>query len=74
MRSLDGPWLLYDNRQDPYQLDNLVARADAQDLVAEFDELLQERLDARGDEFLPGLEYCQRWGYPLDERETVPYT
>ena len=24
VRTLEGPWLLYDNRQDPYQQDNLV--------------------------------------------------
>lgn len=70
-RSLDGPWLLYDNQADPYQLNNLVGQPAYQQLVAQLDRWLQSRLDAQGDGFLSGPEYCQRWGYELDERETV---
>jgi len=72
-RSLAGPWLLFDNVQDPYQMNNLVGEAAYASLVADLEARLQRKLDALGDEFLPGLEYCRRWGYPLDERETVPY-
>ncbi|MEM7534543.1 MAG: sulfatase [Chloroflexota bacterium] len=70
-RSLDGPWLLYDNQNDPYQLDNLVGKEEQMALVNEFDAWLQRKLDALGDEFLPGVTYCAQWGYTLDERETV---
>ena len=42
--------------------------------VRELDAWLQRRLDAAGDEFLPGMEYIRRWGYPVDETGTVPYT
>ncbi|MFN2131523.1 MAG: sulfatase/phosphatase domain-containing protein, partial [Anaerolineae bacterium] len=71
-RTLEGPWLLFDDEQDPYQMENLVAAHAA--LVRELDERLQQRLDAMGDEFLPGLDYIRRWGYPVDETGTVPYT
>jgi arylsulfatase A-like enzyme len=73
-RTLDGPWLLFDDEQDPYQLENLVEAPAYAGLVRELDEWLQRRLDALGDKFLPGLEYIRRWGYPVDETGTVPYT
>jgi arylsulfatase A-like enzyme len=71
-RSLDGPWLLFDNQEDPYQMDNLVSKPESQNLVGDLDRWLQQKLDERNDDFLPGLDYCHRWDYPLDERETVP--
>jgi arylsulfatase A-like enzyme len=73
-RTLDGPWLLYDNREDPYQLRNLADDPGCAGRVGELDAWLQRRLDAMGDEFLPGIEYIRRWGYPVDETGTVPYT
>jgi arylsulfatase A-like enzyme len=72
VRSLDGPWLLFDNEADPYQLDNLVDRPEHAGLVRELDGWLQRKLDSQGDAFLPGVELCRRWGYPLDRMETVP--
>jgi arylsulfatase A-like enzyme len=73
-RTLDGPWLLYDNDRDPYQLENLVDKAAYAALVDELDGWLQRKLDAAGDVFLPGLAYIQQWGYVVDETGTVPYT
>jgi len=72
-RALDGPWLLYDNDEDPYQLHNLVGDPEYAAFVQELDARLQRKLDALGDEFLPGLEYIRQWGYPVDETGTVPY-
>ena len=81
-RTLAGPWLLYDNETDPYQLDNLVltgtgrrgepVRADYAEIQAELEALLQRELDALGDEFLDGMSYINRWAYPLDDSGTVP--
>lgn len=73
-RTHDGPWLLYDNEQDPYQMENLVGNPEFAALQQELDERLQRLLDDMGDEFLPGLAYIQQWGYPVDETGTVPYT
>jgi len=74
VRTLDGPWLLYDNDEDPYQLNNLAGRAEHASLQARLDALLNERLEATGDEFRPGAEYVAKWGYPTDRFGTVPYT
>ena len=72
-RSLDGPWLLFDNEADPYQLENLADRPQCAELQAGLDRLLHRELAALGDEFLDGMRYIKRWGYPLDETGTVPF-
>ncbi len=72
-RDLNGPWLLYDNEADPFQMDNLIDRPELKSLQAELESQLQDKLDDRGDEFLPGETYIRRWGYPLDETGTVPF-
>src|SRR5690606_23332855 len=72
VRDLNGPWLLYDNDKDPYQLENLIGKQ--RKLQAELDHDLEIRLAALGDDFLPGTDYLKRWGYEVDETGTVPYT
>ncbi|MBT7860937.1 MAG: sulfatase [Gemmatimonadetes bacterium] len=74
VRALEGPWLLYDNEADPYQLNNLVGHSDHDELLASMDAWLDRRLAARGDEFLPSPHYLRQWGYKVDSRGTVPYT
>lgn len=73
VRSLDGPWLLYDNQEDPYQLENLVGKPDRAALQAELDAALQRRLRETNDEFLPGEKYIAKWGYKTDANGTVRY-
>ncbi|MDE2777210.1 MAG: sulfatase-like hydrolase/transferase [Chloroflexota bacterium] len=67
------PWLLYDNEVDPYQLENLVDDPAYSEILARLEALLQRELDAIGDEFLDGMSYINRWGYPLDDTGTVPF-
>ena len=74
VRDLAGPWLLYDNSADPFQLENLVNRPEHAALQEELDAALSRKLRATGDDFLPGDEYVRRWGYITDEKGTVPYT
>ncbi len=69
----DGPWLLYDNQNDPYQLDNLIDKPAHAALQAKLDGILRQRLKETGDEFLPAASYIEKWGYPVDESGTVPY-
>ena len=73
-RDLNGPWLLYDNDNDPFQLNNLVNRAELQALQADLDALLDKKLAVRGDEFLPGESYIEKWNYTLDRTGTVPFS
>lgn len=74
VRSLNGPWLLFDNEADPYQLNNLIDDVAYAGLRDDLDAWLQRRLGVMGDEFKHGLEYIKDWGYVVDEGGTVPYT
>lgn len=74
VRTLDGPWLLYDNAVDPYQLTNVIEHPAYAETRLYLDDLLSRRLAARGDEFLPGTVYVDRFGYELDATGTIPYT
>lgn len=73
VRDLEGPWLLYDNQEDPYQQKNLIGKEEHADLQAKLDKQLDAKLEAIGDAFLPGPAYVDKWGYQLDETGTVPY-
>lgn len=74
VRDLNGPWLLYDNWTDPFQLDNLVSRDGFTTLRVKLDALLSRRLQETGDEFLPGEDYVKRWDYEVDATNTVRFT
>ncbi len=72
-RDLDGPWQLFDNDADPYQMHNLAGQAEHAELQARLDKTLEEILKERSDEFLPGPVYLEREGYEVDDTGTVPY-
>lgn len=60
VRAIHGPWLLYDNHTDPYQMKNLVNSQPA--LRSRLDRRLDDLLKRAGDEFLPGARYLERAG------------
>lgn len=59
-RTLKGPWLMYDNRSDPYQMHNLAADSAHLKTRAELDRLLDAELRRVGDDFLPAAHYVSR--------------
>ncbi|MCC6697995.1 MAG: sulfatase-like hydrolase/transferase, partial [Candidatus Hydrogenedentes bacterium] len=73
VRALDGPWLLYDNETDPYQLKNRCGDAEMASVQKHLEALLSRTLRDVGDDFLPGDAYVRRWNYPTDKNGTVPY-
>ncbi len=73
VKSLDGPWLLYDNHNDPFQQNNLANDASHSRIRQELDTELTAMLAKRGDEFRPGMDYIRKWGYTVDAGGTVPY-
>jgi arylsulfatase A-like enzyme len=73
VRTLAGPWLLYDNQQDPYQCENLIDRAQASELRRRLDDRLNQLLASHGDEFRPGSEYLRQWDYQVDDGGTLAY-
>lgn len=70
-RSLKGPWLLYDNEQDPYQLHNLIDNVEFASVQAMLDKLLQQKLKATNDNFLPADEYMKKWKYRYDRKDSL---
>jgi arylsulfatase A-like enzyme len=72
-RSHEGPWLMYDNKVDPYQMKNLVGIAEHADLQKELERKLQAKLKQTGDEFLPMKQYLKAWGYTVDRKGCIPY-
>lgn len=74
VRALEGPWLLYDNTVDPYQMRNVLGESQYEDARLALDAELQRRLVMLDDEFLPGPVYLERWGYHVGARGTVAYT
>ncbi len=69
VRDINGPWLLYDNLNDPYQLKNICGNPEYKNLQLKLDNLLTNELQKRNDEFLPGKEYMEKWGYSFDNND-----
>jgi arylsulfatase A-like enzyme len=74
VKDLVGPWLLYDNDLDPYQLNNIVNQPDYTSVQAALELQLAAKLTAIADRFQPGDWYINQWGYPVDASGTMPYT
>ena len=55
-------WVLYDNRKDPYQLNNLIDDPDAAGLRSRMNAELKRQLERAGDEFLPWQEHIRQLG------------
>ena len=52
VRNEQGPWLLFDNYNDPYQKDNLIQSSNnANGLLTDLDDLLHQKLKMTGDRF-----------------------
>jgi arylsulfatase A-like enzyme len=73
VKDLKGPWMLFDNKKDPFQLTNLVNDAKYKSLQTELEKELAVLLANTNDAFLPGMEYIKKWNYVVDKTGTAPY-
>ncbi len=71
VRTIDGPWMLYDNREDPYQLVNLIDDAEHAETRDRLDGLMRAHMASIDDEFLTREEYYERLGIEFDDRGKV---
>ena len=72
-RRLDGPWLLFDNETDPYQMINLINNPEYGSLQAQLEGYLTRLLEERNDPFESADYYITKWGFEVDENSAVPY-
>jgi arylsulfatase A-like enzyme len=73
VQSLEGPWLLYDNTEDPFQLNNLVSKPEYSSLVSEMKKMVHNLLGKVNDDFRPGKYYIDEWGFKPASHGSVPY-
>jgi arylsulfatase A-like enzyme len=74
VRDLKGPWMLFDDKKDPYQMHNLVDDPKYKKIKSKLNKLLNRKLKSIGDHFRPGSYYVKKFHYPkLDSTGTVPY-
>jgi arylsulfatase A-like enzyme len=74
VESLKGPWLMYDNLNDPLQLNNLAVNPEFSTLREELGSSLREELKKAGDEFKPRDHYISKWGYKVNKHGYIDYT
>jgi arylsulfatase A-like enzyme len=75
VRDLNGPWLLYDNDNDPCQLTNLAKNESCRELIEELDTQLNQKLIQHDDVLVPGVALLEKFGYTddVDETGTMPF-
>ena len=59
-RGKDQAWLLYDSKNDPYQMKNLAGKAEAKAVQTKLDTELQTWLKKVGDDFASSNEWRKR--------------
>lgn len=70
-RDLNGPWILYDNQLDPYQMNNLIGLDEYIYIQKDLEKQLQNLLDRTNDKFLPGHDYMKQWSYVWDGNDSL---
>ncbi len=73
VRDSDGPWLLYDNLEDPFQLRNLIDSPAHAAIRAALDAELLACLERNGDSFPTAEEALAQWGYNVAKGGEIPY-
>jgi arylsulfatase A-like enzyme len=71
VRTIEGPWLLYDNLTDPYQMNNLIDREQMNAVQDRLETLLQEHMQRIGDDILPNETYYKKFDLTVDERGKI---
>ncbi len=73
VKDVNGPWLMFDDQKDPYQMENLVGDAGSRSLQEKLNGDLQSALKRIGDDFHPAQWYIEEWGFDVRPDGGVPY-
>jgi len=71
VRTIEGPWLLYDNLADPYQMNNLIDRPEMTAVQDQLESMLKGHMEKIGDEILPNETYYKRLNLNVDQRGKI---
>ena len=71
VRTIDRPWMLYDNLEDPFQMRNLIDEPRSRGLAVKLEREMQSLMARIGDEFLPKEDYYRKFDIQLDHRGKV---
>lgn len=74
VETLKGSWLLYDNANDPLQLNNLAGKVEFARLQEKLKFSLKTELKKIGDDFKPRGYYITKWGYKLNKNGYIDYS
>lgn len=70
-RDLNGPWILYDNEVDPYQMNNVLGQEDYAEIQNSLEIELTRQLKETNDQFLPAHDYMRQWSYGWDNQDSM---
>ncbi len=72
-RMLQGPWMLFDNQEDPYQEHNLINNPEYAAIQAELDTKLNQLLEKTGDDFQESEVHRHRLGiFVVKDDDAIP--
>jgi arylsulfatase A-like enzyme len=74
VRTNENVEYLFDDVEDPYQLNNLANTPEAADLQNQLSQKLSQQLEKISDPFEQSSYYLKKWGYEVDEHGAVPYS
>ena len=73
-KSPEGPFMLFDDNNDPYQLNNLVNNPEYAEIQSELDDQLLAELERIGDkDFKPRDYYLNKFGLVLNAKDNIRY-
>ena len=71
VRTIEGPWLLYDNQTDPYQMNNQIDKKETKAVQKRLETMLKAHMERIGDEILPNEAYYQKFNLDVDKRGKI---
>lgn len=74
VKDIDGVWLLFNDLEDPCQMNNLAGDPAYAEIQRKLDEQLMSELNRINDDFRPAQSYLKEWGFQVDEEGGhIPY-
>lgn len=72
VKTPDEATMFFDNVNDPYQMNNLINKAEYKEILYAMDLLMKKELESIGDaDFKPSVYYREKFGY---DTKSIPYT